>query len=507
MLSPPYFRILTYVSWAFVAAWISLPGVSSAIERVSVAANGNEVAGYFFVTDVTPDGRYVVFAYSLDDLVPGDSNGKSDVFVLDRDDGSIELISVNSNEVQPTGVDGGSSNGTISNDGRYVAFESKSAELVLNDTNGLVDVFVRDRQTTNTARVSLSNGGMQITGNSRGSISGSGNFVVFQSDGDDAVTGDTNTEQDVFRRDLVNQDTIRVSISDVEMEAIYPFGGSFSPSISDDGNRIGFLSGAENLVADDDNGHQDMFVRDVADGTTTRVSLTSTGAQQENGGCNETAVISANGLTVAFASSADNLVPGDNNGLTDVFVREIGSTSLEIVSVATGSTTFITDGFTSFPTISPDGRYVGFWSRSTQLDPRHVNGAFHGYIHDRQSKRTETINISTTGQFADNASVFDSSSEAPIFASGGVYVFTSSSDELVPGDTDETNDVYQSAYIPAVSAAPAVNNSVLCASLKNKLKKLKKKAKRLKKSGKKAKAKKLKKKMKKIKKQLKALGC
>lgn len=500
-LSPlPCIRIISAV-WMLILVFSG--SRLSAIERISVDANGTEVAGRFFVTDISPDGRYVVFDYALDDLVPGDSNGKTDVFVLDRDDGSIDLISVNSNEVQPTDFD--CVMGTISNDGRYVAFESLSAELALNDTNGLVDVFVRDREGGNTARVSVSNGGMQITGNSRGSISGNGNFVVFTSDGDDAVMSDTNMVQDVFRRDLVSPGTIRVSISDGEMEA--SGGTSLSPSISDDGNRIGFISGAENLVNDDDNMHNDMFVRDVTAGTTTRVSLTSTGAQQENGGCNETAVISGNGLTVAFGSSADNLIPGDSNGLTDVFVREIGNTSLEIVSVATGSTAFVTDGFTSLPTISPDGRYVGFWSSSSQLDSRFAGTFFHGYIRDRQLKQTETVNISTTGQFANNAAAFDSGSEAPLFAGGGVYVFTSNSDELVPGDTDEQNDIYQSTYATAVPAVPAVDNSVLCASLKKKLKKLKKKSKRLKKSGKAAAAKKLKKKIKKLKQQLKALGC
>jgi hypothetical protein len=242
--------------------------------------------------------------------------------------------------------------------------------------------------------------------------------------------------------------------------------------------------------------------------TTTRVSLTSAGGEQLNGGCRFSSTISADGSKVAFDSEADNLVAGDTNGMNDVFFRDLVLNTTEVVSVPTGSTTFVTDGFTSSPTISPDGRFVGFDSTSMQLDSRNTSLLQNGFLRDRQTGTTTAINLTSTGQFGSVGGDSDFAlSHAPLFANGGVYVFESTADDLVFGDTNDRLDVFATEYVPPAASPMTKVDSTLCASLKKKLKKLKKKLKRAKKAGKVAAAKKLKKKIKKIKKKLKALGC
>jgi len=481
---------------------------AEAIERLSVNQNGIEANVGATARDVSSDGRFVVFSSGSSNLVGDDTNGQSDIFVLDRNDGSIERVSVDSDENQIVAPYFAVS-ASISNDGRYICFRSNSPSLVPGDTNGGSDLFVRDRVAGTTERVSLSDTGEQLSGNSHGEISGNGLYLVFEYSGSEVMMTDTNGVSDIFRRTLSDGTTIRVSVSNEEMEAT---AGSTGPSISDDGNRIGFTSAADNLIGDDDNSGDDYFVRDISEETTIRVSVAHDGSEQNGSVFQGGGVLSGDGNFIAFSSTATNLVPGDTNGMEDVFVRDLVNETTELVSVATNSSTFITDDGSRRPTISPDGRYVGFETSSTQIDSRVNQGIqSHSFVRDRETSTTSTVQISTTGQFGTRSGGTDALSFQPYFAADGRYIFTSDSDNLVQNDTNSQWDVFGATFgeAPVVSPPPAVapDNSALCTSLKNKLKKLKKKAKKLKSSGKAAAAKKLKKKMKKIKKQLKALGC
>jgi archaellum component FlaF (FlaF/FlaG flagellin family) len=247
---------------ALVASAI-LAGVGAAQSpttvRVSVdshGAQGNAASGLYGVS-VSADGRYVAFESVSDNLVPGDTNGVDDVFVRDRQSGQTERVSVDSSGVQGNGR---SNFPSISADGRYVAFWSLADNLVSGDTNGAYDVFVHDRQSGQTERVSVDSSGAQANNSSfNPSISGDGRYVAFQSYADDLVPGDTNGFADVFVHDRQSHWTERVS---VDSSGVQGDGHSYLPSISADGRHVAFLSAADDLVPGDTNAGVDSFLRD-----------------------------------------------------------------------------------------------------------------------------------------------------------------------------------------------------------------------------------------------------
>ncbi len=211
-----------------------------------------------------------------------------------------------------------SSEASISSDGRYVAFDSSADNLVANDSNGYRDVFLHDRKTRQTTRVSLSSAGVQ--GNyysNQPSISFYGRYVAFDSDSDNLIDSDNNGANDVFVRDREAGQTTRVSLSSSGSEGN---GASYSSSISSNGRYVAFFSDASNLVDSDSNGSGDVFLHDRKTGQTTRVSVSSAGVQGNS--YSEQPSISLYGRYVAFGSDADNLVIGDNNSVRDVFVRD-----------------------------------------------------------------------------------------------------------------------------------------------------------------------------------------
>ncbi len=239
--------------------------------------------------------------------MPGDTNGFYDIFVRDRATGTTERVSVDSN--------GGEANGysytpTISADGRFVAFWSLADTLVSGDTNGVSDVFVHDRATGATERVSVNTDGSEtfgLYGSRYADISADGRFVVFASDATDLIADDTDDVEDIFVHDLVTGTTERVSVD------------ASNPVISGDGRYVAFESFSDNLVPGGNNYELDVFVHDRETGTTEQVSVDTCGIQGDDRS-NQPA-ISANGLVVAFTSEATNLVADDTNGVSDVFVR------------------------------------------------------------------------------------------------------------------------------------------------------------------------------------------
>jgi Tol biopolymer transport system component len=223
--------------------------------RVSVASDGAQGNGDSECPSISADGRYVAFASLASNLVPGDTNGRMDIFVHDRLTGQTTRVSVASDGTEGNGDSGFPS---ISADGRYVAFASLASNLVPGDTNGTWDVFVHDRLTGQTTRVSVASGGAQGNGDSRfPSISADGRYVAFQSYASNLVPGDTNGVLDVFVHDRLTGQTTRVSVaSDGTQGDSYSFGSS----ISADGRYVAFASYASNLVPGDTNGWADVFV-------------------------------------------------------------------------------------------------------------------------------------------------------------------------------------------------------------------------------------------------------
>jgi Tol biopolymer transport system component len=290
--------------------------LSGTTQRMSVASNGAQANGESYAPSISADGRWVVFYSDATNLVAGDTNAAWDVFIHDRQAGATERVSVDSNGMQGSGA---SSLPSVSADGRFVAFASVAGDLVPGDTNAASDVFVRDRQSGTTERVSLDSSGAQGNdASSFPSISADGRFVAYYSSASNLAAGDTNGKRDIFVRDRQTATTERISLDSLGMEGD---GDSSAPCISPDGRYVAFQSASTNLVPVDTNGYVDVFVRDRRNGTTQRVSLDSNGAQGIGASGIYGPTISSGGRFVAFDSHA-SFVAADTNSVHDVYVRD-----------------------------------------------------------------------------------------------------------------------------------------------------------------------------------------
>jgi Tol biopolymer transport system component len=286
-------------------------------QRVSVSSAGEQANGDSGLAPaLSADGRFVAFVSEATNLVPGDTNGILDVFVHDRQTRVTERVNVDTAGMQ---ANGSGLTLAISADGRVVAFESSATNLVPGDTNGVSDVFVHDRQTGVTERVSVDSGGAQANDTSdEPAISADGRFVAFVSVATNLVSGDTNGVGDVFVHDRQTGVTERVSVDSAGAQA-NDIPVAYFPAISADGRFIAFTSAAKNLVRGDTGTFQNVFVHDRQTGITERVSVNSLGVQADADSFQP--ALSADGRVVAFESPAHNLVGGDANGFADVFVR------------------------------------------------------------------------------------------------------------------------------------------------------------------------------------------
>jgi Tol biopolymer transport system component len=344
-------------------------------ERVNVDSAGVEGNGWSDMPSISADGRYVAFQSEASNLVPGDANGVEDVFVHNRQTGVTERVSVSS-----PGAEGDFNSfwPSISGDGRHVAFSSWASNLVPGDSNGVEDVFVHNRQTGVTERVSVSSSGSGGNDTSRRpSISSDGRYVAFSSLARNFVPGDSNGVEDVFVHNRQTGVTERVSVSSSGAEGD---GKSYVPSISDDGRFVAFHSNADNLVPQDPNRYGEIFVHDRLNEVTGRVSVSSSGAGG-TGSSGSRSSISENGRYVAFSSPGGNLVPGDMNNENDVFVHDLLDGVTERISVSSLSVEGNSDSWV--PSISADGRYVAFTSEASNLVPGDSNGPSDVFVHDR----------------------------------------------------------------------------------------------------------------------------
>lgn len=379
-------------------------------------------------TAMSANGRFVAFTAMTSALVPHSQNHYSGVFLRDRRDGTTRLISAslsgrpgNGDSVEPS----------ISASGRYVAFVSSASDLVTDDTNAQADVFVRDLRTGTTRRVSVTSTGAQADGAStHAQISADGRFVTFQSSASDLVRGDTNDCDDIFVRDLETGFTTRVSVSNGGRQA---HDMSENPVISADGRFVAFSSLAADLVRGDTNAVWDVFVRDRLRETTTRVSVSSGGAQGDS--VSYASAISADGGAVAFWSLADNLVAHDSNRVEDVFVHDAADGTTRRVSVAGNGRQ--ANGGSSDAVMSANGRFVVFMSDATNLVARDTNNNDDIFVRDRRAGTTARVSVSTTGGQSNGISF-----GAAISATGRAIAFTSFASNLVPHDTNHAADVF-----------------------------------------------------------------
>lgn len=331
-------------------------GTTSELDVSSSGTAGNQNASQKI--SFSSDSRYIAFASGASNLVSGDSGSSNDIFVRDLVTGNVVAVSQNTSGSVGTGT---ADNPGISSDGRYVVFESSSTSLVSGDTNAAVDIFVRDTLAGTTTRVNVDSSGSeanQLSGLAQ--ITPDGRYVVFASAASNLVSGDTNAITDVFLRDISAGTTTRLSVSSAGAEGNNL---SSSPQISGDGRYVVFNSIASNLVTGDTNGTGDVFLRDTQNGTTTLISQATDGTQSNGVSLNQQ--ISGDGRFVVFQSTASNLVSGDTNGVTDIFVRDTLLRTTTRVSV--GSNGQEGSAASTVPRISSDGRYISFQTSAPEL--------------------------------------------------------------------------------------------------------------------------------------------
>lgn len=404
-----------------------LPG-GLAIERGSLSTGDAQSNGASTNPSLSANGRFVAFESVGTSLVPGDSNGARDIYIRDRVTATTERVSVLTGGAQANGA---SFLPSVSANGNYVAFSSDATNLVTGDTNGVRDVFVRDRAAGTTVRISVTSMGVEGDAASDApSISGDGRYVAFASTATNLVAGDSNGASDVFLHDRITGVTTRVSLGAAAVQANGP---SFAPSLSFGGTCVAFESDATNLVAADANGVRDVFMRDIPAGSTVRCSVSTAAA--EGDGASQAAAVSADGTMVAFSSDATNLVAGDANGVRDVFVHDNGTGATRLVSVHSSGAQ--AGAACEAPTISGDGRFVSYSSAATNLETGDANGVEDVFVRDAMTSETYRVSLSNAGVEGNGAS-----SAAALSSDGRYVAFQSDASNLVPNDTNGVTDVF-----------------------------------------------------------------
>jgi hypothetical protein len=425
--------------------------VASKTVRISLSSSGaqpNNISGRSSRPAVNTNGQVVAFDSIANNLVANDTNHEDDVFVRDRTTGKTTRVSVSSSGKQGNGA---SSRPSVSGNGNLVAFDSGASNLVPDDTNHVSDVFVHNRASGETILVSRGLNSAIGNGSSFGPVvSQNGRYVVFPSDATNLVSEPvTPFDRQIYLRDL---QTGRMELESLTTEGEAAGGGAFGPSVSADGRYVAYASISPNIVAGDTNDAFDIFVRDRVLGTTVRASVSSSGAQSE-GGSSAFTSISGDGRYVAFSSTATNLVPGDTNDTTDIFVHDLQTGATERVNVGPGGVQANREsdgpgfrGGTSFgPSISADGRYVTFDSIASNLVADDTNTCeFVGgpsfpepgecpdiFVRDRTLDVTTRVSVDSAGAQAN-----DASTDPSISFDGRSVVFFTAASNLVAGDTN-----------------------------------------------------------------------
>ena len=409
------------------AALADVGGTNGVTELASYDSLGQFPADSCHYPSISEDGRHVAFQTQAA-LLPADTNGMDDVYVVDRQTGSVTCASTTLNGVYGNGT---SAAPHISTDGRWVAFSSTSTNLQQLDSNGaMLDVFLKDLQTGTLTRVSDAHlSPSSASGHSDfPSVSDDGRFVAFHSEAVDLIANDTNNANDIFVRDMQTGLTERIS------EGVWgqSNGGSFFPVISGDGTHVAFQSDASNLILFDNNGALDVFVKPDKLNPLL-VSRTPLGAPGNGNSGN--ASISTTGSHVAFDTDATNIDVADINGATDVYVFEVATLEMELASLAQWQAQGASGAQES--QLARDGRSIAFASASS-LAPNSSPGYTNIFVRDLEADMTWTASAPSGA-----ATSATGDSDHPVLAQGGAVVaFSSDAADLVPGDPSNKDEVF-----------------------------------------------------------------
>ena len=431
------------------------------VERINGASKPN-----VSFSKISVNGNFVVFQSNNGDLVPNDNNNFCDTDGNGVADNSCDDIFLFNRETKNTTLVSASSSGTQSNqrsafpsispDAKHIAFSSQASNLVPDGAHNCkyfgepptpkqcTDIFVHDLETGTTERVSMTSSGVKTNGNSNfPGISADGHYVVFSSYANNLVPNDVQICPDVFSpsqcshiflHDRLTGTTERIDLTSTGEKGN---SGSYQPSISADGRHVAFLSTSNNLVPNDNNGQTDIFVRHLDSGQTELVSISSSGNQDNQYAVLSAPAVSTTGRYVAFSSTSTKLVPDDTNGVSDVFVRDTQNGTTIRASVSNSGSQANSKSGSFDPSISSDGNHVLFDSVATNLVPNDTNGSYDIFVRDIQASTTTRVSIAQDGSQGNSGSFAGSISTDGTFAT-----FLSSSNNLIPGDLNNAFDIF-----------------------------------------------------------------
>lgn len=395
--------------------------------RVSVDSQGAAANWYSGQSVVSRDGRHVAFESFAWNLVPKDRNNQYDVFVHDRTTGETTCVSLNTKGEPGAGH---SQSPALSADARLVVFESTAPDLVAGDVNQESDVFVHDRATGVTKLVSVGLGGAPANGlSAQAAISGNGRYVAFASNATNLVSVDPSPWADLFVHDLVTGITVPVSIG---FSGQAPNGSSGFPVLSDDGRFVAFQSFANNLDPNDGDAWDDVFVRDLATGKTTLASVNSSGVKGDF--ASRQPSLSADGRRIGFLSLATNLDPRDANTAQNAYWRDLVNGTTELVDL--DSNGVLANEPSTTIALSSDGQYALFSSEATNLWPLDTDSVLDAFVRDLDAGTTQLVSLKTDGSQASKWC-----GGASISAFGRAVTLTSPG-QLVPDKTNSLTDVF-----------------------------------------------------------------
>lgn len=422
------------------AAW-GAPGDTILVSRdagpAGAAADDNS-----FAPDISADGLVVAFQSSADNLAGGvDKDDQEDIFVRTLSSGALVLAS-RVDGAGGAAADSPSAVPDVSGDGRFVAFDSAANNLdaaaVAFADDQSRNIFVRDLQTNDTILASRASGAGGAGGSATSnfpSISANGRFVAFQSDADNLVPGDTNAAGDVFVRDLTNTTTTLVSRASGAAGA-QGVGGSGEPSVSADGRYVAFSSSAKNLTPANTAG---IFVRDLQTSTTILVSRAAGAGGAPADDVSFGPSISGSGQQVAFTSAANNLATAENEGVDNVFVRDLITNATTFVSRAGGAAGAPGNAGSGSASISLNGAFVSFDSFADNLDPASVAGNSNVFVRELATNLTTLVSRASGagGAGGDESSRFPS-----ISGKGEAVAFESDANNLSAADIDDNVNAF-----------------------------------------------------------------
>lgn len=404
------------------------------VERVNMSTQLAQSANGQFPT-LNETGRYVIFWSDDNKLIANDTNNTGDIFLRDRQLNETVRVSIGNGNVEPNNLTFPEND--ISDNGTLIVYASNATNLISGDTNGQTDVFIFDRGQGAVTRASVTYNGQQGNAASfRPVISGNGRFVAFRSFANNIVPNDLNNQPDIFLFDRAaapGTQLSQVNLSNTGAQSNLE-DSTDRFAINEDGTKIVFASRANNLVTGDTNGFTDIFLRDRTNNTTTRISIGLNGTQAN--GHSGAPAISNNGRYIAFRSDASNLVEGDTNGRADIFLYDLQLSTMTRVSVARDGTQG--NGNSDWPNLNNNGRFISFWSDSNNFTPDDANNTGDIFVHDRVTGVTTRINIALNGAQANGptARVHGLSGDAA-FAG-----FESLANNLVANDTNNSNDIF-----------------------------------------------------------------